>query len=129
MQPNCLFTSLLAFTPTSDHFPYLILPNMHSYKNVAVLALAASAVSPILAAPTPYGNLHLWAVGPGHHPDVFIFRESQNQARAELEARAIPMWAKLLGGGVAGLTLGPQLLSSLSGGLLKKAVEESTNAK
>jgi len=49
---------------------------MHSYKNLAVIALAASAISPALAAP---------------------LQESQNQARAELGARGgLGIWGLAL---------------------------------
>ena len=54
MQPTHLFTSLLAFTPTRNILFIPIILNMHSYKKLAVVALAASAITPALAAPTTY---------------------------------------------------------------------------
>jgi len=64
---------------------------------------------------------------PGHHPDVRISRESQNPARAELEARKLGM----LGGGLGGLALSfllPNLLGGLGGSSKRSTETETTEA-
>jgi len=70
---------------------------MHSYKNLALVALAASAITPALAAPA---------------------QESQNHARGELEARIGPMGAGATGFALA--TLFPHLLSTIGIGGSKR---------
>ena len=58
-QPTQFALTLFAIHAYSDLFLILTILNMPSYKNLAIIALAASSVSPVLCAPTRYGNLHL----------------------------------------------------------------------
>jgi hypothetical protein len=64
-QPTQFILTPFAFTPTRIFF---IIVNMPPYKNLAIIALAASSVSPALSAPTRYVNVYLRVRDPPDGP-------------------------------------------------------------
>lgn len=60
----------------------LIFSTMHSFTTLAVLALAASTVSPVLSAPVRYGGVHFGVRGSGTS-DGFIFSPGIIRPRLE----------------------------------------------
>jgi hypothetical protein len=101
---------------------------MPSYKKLAVFALAASTVSPALAAPTRYEKLRFGLRG--GVPDGFhSSRESQIQARADLQARISGELLKNIATQFGLAAIPTALLSMLSGPKPAKRTTETSEGQ
>ena len=89
--PSSPYVSFLAFTPTFK--PQFLITtyyfsNMHSYKTLAVLALAVSTASPAFAAPVVYAP-YFSTLGTALADERYHrSRDGQQQARADIDERA-----------------------------------------